>query len=108
MDQSSGALESSVHPHRPWSKSHTLSDDGEEAGKNRRQQGVEEESTTAASSLCSELTLGFLLSPVVVTGTVEVSVLGGGVGVTVLAGVLISTETKPIRRKVQHRLMKPD
>lgn len=30
-DQRRGALESCVHPHRPWSKSHTLSDGGEVA-----------------------------------------------------------------------------
>lgn len=30
-DQRSGALGSCVHPHRPWSKSHTLSDEGEVA-----------------------------------------------------------------------------
>lgn len=28
-DQKRGALGSCVHPHRPWSKSHTLSDEGE-------------------------------------------------------------------------------
>lgn len=42
-DQRRGALESCVHPHRPWSKSHTLSDGGEVAaaaakgGKERRE-----------------------------------------------------------------------
>lgn len=30
-DQSSGALGSCVHPHRPWSNSHTASDGGEVA-----------------------------------------------------------------------------
>lgn len=30
-DQSRGAVGSRVHPHRPWSKSHTLSDEGEVA-----------------------------------------------------------------------------
>lgn len=30
-DQRRGALGSCVHPHRPWSKSHTLSDEGEVA-----------------------------------------------------------------------------
>ena len=100
-DQSSGAWGSCVHPHRPFSKSHKLSDWGEAATVEQR--GMRNHCHNGwakhqkLSSLLLQLpnenfTKWFLALPVVVMGTVVISMSGSRVGVTVVAGVLISTK----------------
>lgn len=115
-DQRRGALGSCVHPHRPWSKSHPLSDGGDVAtavgrdGRWEKSEAISDTGVFAAAlhnhihrRLSSRVLpppngainpafhfFCFHVSPVVVTGTVVVSVLGGSVGVTVSAGVLVS------------------